>query len=572
MCRTKRAAKINELRKIRRLESFLKHRIVDCDLLVTQQTVPLLCYLQAMGTCHDNDKDIYALLIENQLPITVRRAIIEEIINRNLVSVLVECACNINNEILSSSACQIIANIVTFGEWRHFEALLQPQVFHTIFMLFRTNDERQYKCVLRLLLRALHCDSGRTQFGAIENEFFSYICNLLIHHSINIGHETGELISKLITFWVDHIDRSERQALGVHKLQIIHYLLRQFRQNEKLVAINVRCMLKLSEGTGCNEHMIAMLQCGISEALLDIIASNSAHVTLRSDILKLLCNLCKGYDENICILRKNNLLEHLKMLLATSQPKLIYREILNILFNFTGAHRSEVLAMIEINLVPEILRFIYSYDYELQMVAISIVNNVTKLGHLGDNQTMVTEGTLVALCRLLTVPDIDIVYVSYARVFAHFHFHIKIKKNRLTSFSFQITLDTINNLFNMFHRNIFYEKIVEIFENCDGFTSIELMQQHQNRDIWSLAQEFSDNFICPSNYANIVSSDCSCRSLSIDAANVRIEKFFFHNFAMSSIFNLQSDEEESSELNPTANKFEYQFNHTECLSINDFEF
>lgn len=78
---------------------------------------------------------------------------------------------------------------------------------------------------------------------------------------------------------------------------------------------------------------------------------------------------------------------------------------------------------------------------------------------------VVQQGVLPPLCNLLNVKDTQVV---------------------------QVVLDGINNILKMAGDDL--ENVCTMIEECGGLDKIELLQQHENEDIYKIAYEIVDNY------------------------------------------------------------------------------
>lgn len=134
---------------------------------------------------------------------------------------------------------------------------------------------------------------------------------------------------------------------------------------------------------------------------------------------------------------------------------------------YNSRNQQQVQAVIDANLITLIVYHLHKGEYQTQKEAAWAISNLTISGRPEQVNVVVEAGVLAPFCKLLTVKDPQVI---------------------------QVVLDGINNILKMAQSQGGLENLCEQIEECGGLDSIEILQNHENEDIYKLAYEIIDNY------------------------------------------------------------------------------
>ena len=138
------------------------------------------------------------------------------------------------------------------------------------------------------------------------------------------------------------------------------------------------------------------------------------------------------------------------------------------LSNITAGTKLQVQAVIDANLIPQVIHLLSKGDLATRREAAWCINNLSLSGKREQVAYALQQGVLQPFCNLLTIEDAQILVV---------------------------VLDGISNILKMASNS---EDDIDILttqiEECGGLDKIETLQNHPNEEIYKLAFDIIDRY------------------------------------------------------------------------------
>ncbi|KAF4025606.1 hypothetical protein G4228_017629 [Cervus hanglu yarkandensis] len=186
-------------------------------------------------------------------------------------------------------------------------------------------------------------------------------------------------------------------------------------------------------------------------------------INILVDTVWALSYLTDGGNEQIQMVIDSGVVPFLVPLLSHQEVKV--QEAVWFLSNITAGNQQQVQAVIDAGLIPMIIHQLAKGDFGTQKEAAWAISNLTISGRKDQVEYLVQQNVIPPFCNLLSVKDSQVV---------------------------QVVLDGLKNILIMAGDEA--STIAEIIEECGGLEKIEVLQQHENEDIYKLAFEIIDQY------------------------------------------------------------------------------
>lgn len=213
---------------------------------------------------------------------------------------------------------------------------------------------------------------------------------------------------------------------------------------------------------GGNDQIQMVIDSGVVPFLVPLLSHQE--VKVQTAALRAVGNIVTGTDEQTQVVINCGALFHFPALLSHSKEK-INKEAVWFLSNITAGNQAQVQAVIDAGLIPMIIHHLSKGEFQTKKEAAWAVSNLTISGRKDQVAQVVEAGVIPPFCGLMSVLDAQVV---------------------------QVVLDGINNLLKMAGDDV--EKVANMIEECGGLDKIEMLQQHENEDIYKLAYEIIDTY------------------------------------------------------------------------------
>ncbi|XP_076324088.1 importin subunit alpha-3-like [Tachypleus tridentatus] len=217
---------------------------------------------------------------------------------------------------------------------------------------------------------------------------------------------------------------------------------------------------------GGNELVQMVIDSGVVPHLVPFLSHKE--VKVQTAALRAVGNIVTGTDEQTQVVLNCDALSHFPALLTHPKER-INKEAVWFLSNVTAGNHQQVQAVIDAGLIPMIIDHLNRGEFQTQKEAAWAVSNLTLSGTKSQVGYLVSENVLPALCNLLTVRDAQIV---------------------------QVVLDALSNMLKVLDKE--FEYIANTIEECGGLEKIEMLQNHENEEIYKLAYEIIEQYFSES--------------------------------------------------------------------------
>lgn len=392
------------LRQRRRIVANDERRVC-IDRCAMSSTSPLLRYLLNLRSCSDTQREILALLIYDELPSTLSKAAIDELYSTGLIPIVVQClTAGDVNDLLRRCACQIIAQIIANDKTEHIEELNRSNYEIQIVSSIDTDNDEHLDCICAIISSIIHKEN--TIFPSFRLELLVRLAAAFFR---TLKPKIGDLLNDVISVMIERSEFEDAWTAAI--LPQIYNLIVSPTQADQILEVILRLLSSLTEGHRFRDRIDKLIQCSFVPTLIDLISLPRRKLTVQLAVLKVIKNISKGYDEHILDLLSANLLGPLKEYLQNSSPKIVRHLSLDILSQISGGHRTEVMAILNAGFMPTVLDVMVNGDRTSQLFATWIVNNITNRGGAKEIIYVIDCGVLEALCKMLPMPDNDIIIV-----------------------------------------------------------------------------------------------------------------------------------------------------------------
>ncbi|XKL66606.1 hypothetical protein PGB90_010026 [Kerria lacca] len=213
---------------------------------------------------------------------------------------------------------------------------------------------------------------------------------------------------------------------------------------------------------GGNEQIQMVIDSGLVAKLVPLLSHKE--VKVQTAAVRAVGNIVTGSDEQTQIVLNCGALSHFPGLLTHAREK-ICKEAVWFLSNVTAGNQQQVQAVIDAGLLPAIILNLAKGEFQTQKEAAWAVSNLTISGNKEQVMKLIDEGVIPPLCNLLSCKDSQVL---------------------------QIVLDGLSNMLKSAGPQV--EQIANLIEECGGVDKIELLQNHENIDIYKLAYEIIEQY------------------------------------------------------------------------------
>lgn len=191
-----------------------------------------------------------------------------------------------------------------------------------------------------------------------------------------------------------------------------------------------------------------------------VVLLGNPEVKLQTAALRAVGNIVTGTDEQTQVVLNNGALTFFGDLLRHRKDK-INKEAVWFLSNITAGNQRQLQAVIDNGLIPPIIEHLAQSDFATKKEAAWAISNLTVSGSRNQVAHVVQMGVIPPFCALLDCKDNQVV---------------------------QVVLDGLQNILRMAAPEGL-ENVTSQIEECGGVDKIELLQNHENEEIYKLAYE-----------------------------------------------------------------------------------
>lgn len=219
---------------------------------------------------------------------------------------------------------------------------------------------------------------------------------------------------------------------------------------------------------GPNERIQVVLEAGVARRLVELLLHTS--VSVQTPALRTVGNIVTGDDLQTQTIINVSALPCLLTLLNNAK-KGIRKEACWTISNITAGNNKQIQAVIDANIIPVLVQLLSTSEFDIKKEAAWAISNATSGGTPEQIRYLVSQGCIRPLCDLLSAPDPRIVTVALEGL------------EHILKVGDKDALDKgENNHYTM------------IIDKAGGVDKIELLQQHENQDIYSKAIKILETY------------------------------------------------------------------------------
>ncbi|KAK3858277.1 hypothetical protein Pcinc_035532 [Petrolisthes cinctipes] len=220
---------------------------------------------------------------------------------------------------------------------------------------------------------------------------------------------------------------------------------------------------------GPNEKIQAVIDAGVCRRLVELLMFNHKNVVAAAS--QAVGNIVMGqHDLQTQVILNCSALPCLLHLLSSPKES-IRKKTCWTISHITAGNRSQIQAVIEANIFPVLIEILGKADSKTRKEAAWVITNATSGGTPAQIRYLVEHGCISTLCDLLTVMDAKIV---------------------------RIALSGIKNILQLGEHeaktNFGVNPYAVLVEECYGLDKIELLQNHENLEIYQKAFEIIEHY------------------------------------------------------------------------------
>lgn len=213
---------------------------------------------------------------------------------------------------------------------------------------------------------------------------------------------------------------------------------------------------------GGNEQIQLVIDCGVVPKLIPLLAHTE--VKVQTAALRAVGNIVTGSDDQTQVVLNCDALSYFPALLSHPKEK-IKKEAVWFLSNITAGNHGQVQAVIDAGLLPKIIENLEKGEFPTQKESAWAISNLTISGNREQAWQLIQAGAIPPFCDLLTCRDNQVI---------------------------NVVLDGILNMLKMAGPQA--DEIANMIEECDGTAKIEVLQNHENMEIYKLAYDIIEQF------------------------------------------------------------------------------
>ncbi|XP_073989130.1 karyopherin subunit alpha [Rhodnius prolixus] len=215
---------------------------------------------------------------------------------------------------------------------------------------------------------------------------------------------------------------------------------------------------------GPNDKIQAVVDTGIVERLVELLSGSDTAVLTPA--LRTVGNIVTGNDSQTDAIINAGALKHLATLLKHDRQNIV-KEAAWTVSNITAGNVDQIEKVISAGIIQPLLHVLEKGDFRSQKEAAWAVTNLTSGGSTQQLATIVQAGVLFYLCDLLNCKEWKTVIV---------------------------VLDGLQNILAAAQKTGELENVALMIEECGGLEKLELLQHHENEQVYHKSSSIIDAF------------------------------------------------------------------------------
>ncbi|XP_075212134.1 karyopherin alpha3 [Lycorma delicatula] len=448
-----------ELRKNKREETLQKRRNVpiadstdEDDIERTLSTTNLEQLVEEAAS--DNpSKQLSAVQSARKLLSSDRNPPIDDLIRSGILPILVQCLEKHDNAQLQFEAAWALTNIAS-GTSAQTQAVVGAGAVPLFLQLLSSSHQNV-------------CEQAVWALGNIIGDgpgLRDFVINLGVVQPLLafIKPEIPITFMRNVTWVIVNLCRNKDPPPPVQTIQDILPALNVLIHHTDInILVDTVWALSYLTDSG-NEQIQMVIDSGVVSNLIPLLSHKE--VKVQTAALRAVGNIVTGTDEQTQVVLNYDALSHFPTLLTHPKEK-ICKEAVWFLSNITAGNQHQVQAVIDAGLLPKIIQNLSKGDFQTQKEAAWAISNLTISGNREQVGNLIQEGVIPPFCALLSCKDTQVI---------------------------QVVLDGINNMLKVAGPHA--EPLATMIEECGGLDKIEMLQSHENVDIYKLAYDIIEQY------------------------------------------------------------------------------
>ncbi|XP_065649659.1 importin subunit alpha-7 isoform X2 [Hydra vulgaris] len=238
-----------------------------------------------------------------------------------------------------------------------------------------------------------------------------------------------------------------------------------FHQDADVIADTCWALAYLSDGP--NQKIQAVINAGVCRRLVELLQHVQDNVV--SAALRAVGNIVTGDDTQTQVILNCNVLPKFLTLLSSNRET-IRKEACWAISNITAGNKHQIQAIIDANIFPSLINVLSNSEFKTRKEAAWAVTNATSGGSAQQIEYIANQDAIRPLCDLLSVLDSKVIMVALTGI------------------------ENILRAGTEISGSGEYNKFALQVEECYGLDKIEILQQHENEDIYQKSYEIVETF------------------------------------------------------------------------------
>ncbi|XP_046849167.1 importin subunit alpha-1-like [Xenia sp. Carnegie-2017] len=465
-CRRRRNEVTIELRKSKRDDQILKRRNVVASEPLQENAnsnsshvlAPKQVYDILSSTDSTQEQTFTAVQATRKMLSRERNPPINDVIQAGLVPKLIECLKRPNSDI-QFEAAWALTNIASGTSEQTTMVVNMGALPHFVQLLLSPNEKVREQAVWALGNIAGDGPNLRDKVLSPEYGVVAKLLELMQRNGVQASYLRN------VTWTVSNLCRNKNPPPPFEAVKELLPALAYLINYNDVEVMADACWALSYLTDGPNEKIQAVINANVLPRLVSLLGAGQLNIVTPA--LRAVGNVVTGNDSQTQHVLDLKALDYFEALLTHKKNTLV-KEAAWALSNITAGNERQIQAVIDAGLLPVVLHVMDVGDYKSQKEAVWVITNYTSGSNLDQIEYLVNAcGAIPFLCKLLTVKEPKVVLVL---------------------------LDAFNHILNKSDYMSSLEDVSLKIEECGGLDKLEELQQHENEQVFQMAQNLIDKY------------------------------------------------------------------------------